>query len=279
MEADLRLRNLQPSTRGVYLGCVRRFAAYHMRSPDQMGELEVREYLAHLRDKRKLDPKTIRCNVAALRFLYANTLGRPGVVACWLSPRTERRLPVVLSRTEVDTLLKALRSLKYRAVAMTMYGAGLRVREACHLQVDDLDAHRGLLFIRDGKGGRERYAMLSRRLLEELRTYWMEARPAKPYLFPGQYPQRPLSPRSVQRVLRIAANDCGITKHVTPHTLRHSFATHLLDAGIDIRVIQALLGHRSIRTTQIYTQVSSQHVRRVQSPLDLLGTEEAKTFA
>lgn len=278
MEADLRLRNLRPSTQVCYLGCVHKFAAYHMRSPREMGEQEVRDFLVHLRDDRKLQPSTINAYVAALKFLYGNTLGRPEVVRPWLSPRRPKKLPVIVSGSEVEALLEAVESIKYRAALMTAYGAGLRIGEVCRLQVEDIDSQRMLLHIHAGKGGRDRYSVLSRRLLAVLRAYWKQVRPPKPYLFPGQEPDRPLSAKSVRKVLRKAAEACGITKRVTPHTLRHAFATHLLESGTDIRTIQVLLGHRSIRTTQLYAQVSPEHVRRTKSPLDILGTEEAKVL-
>ena len=270
MAADLRLRNLRPSTQESYLACVRTFAAYHWRSPAEMGETEVRDFLVHLRDERQLHPSTINGYVAALTFLYANTLRRAEVVVRpWFRPRIPKTVPLVLSRQEVEALLQAVESLTYRAVLMTTYGAGLRIAEVCRLHVEDVDSGRMLLRIRIGKGGHARYAMLSPRLLTVLRAYWAQERPAKPYLFPGRTPGRPVSAASVRAVLRQVITQCGIHKPATPHLLRHSFATHLLDAGTDIRTIQVLLGHRSIRTTQIYTQVSLQHLGRVTSPLDL----------
>jgi site-specific recombinase XerD len=241
-----------------------------------MGEKEIRDFLVHLRDEKKRHPSTIKTYVAALKFFYANTLGRPEVVRPWLTPAVPRKLPKILSGLEVEALLGAVQSIKYRAVLMTTYGAGLRIGEVCRLQVEDIDSGRMLLHIRDGKGGRDRYAMLSPRLLEVLRAYWKQERPPKPYLFSGKEAGTPVSAKSVRTVMRKAVEDCGIKRPVTPHILRHSFATHLLDAGTDIRTIQVLLGHRSIRTTQIYTQVSPRHIGRVKSPLDLLGTEEAK---
>jgi integrase/recombinase XerD len=273
MEADLRLRNLRPATQECYLGCARKFAAYHKRSPAEMGEKEVRDFLVHLRDEKHLNPSTIKGYVAALKFLYANTLGRPEVVRPWLHPRIEKKLPDVLSREEVETLLGAVESIKYRAALMTAYGSGLRIGEVCRLQIDDIDSGRMLLHIRDGKGGRDRYALLSPRLLEVLRTYWRAERPAGPYLFPGEKEGTHLTADSVRAVQHTVAKECGIRKRATPHILRHSFATHLHDAGTDIRTIQVLLGHRSIRTTQIYTQVSPEHLSRVKSPLDTLDTK------
>lgn len=273
MEADLRLRNLRPSTQGCYLRCARQFAAYHMRPPAEMGTAEVRDFLVHLRDVKHLGPSTIKGYVAALKFLYSNTLDRPEVVRPWLQPRVEHKLPVVLSLEEVEALLNGIESLKYRAVLMTAYGAGLRIGEVCRLQVRDVDSARMLLHIRDGKGGRDRYALLSPVLLEILRTYWRAERPVGPYLFPGQQGHEPLSAEAVRVVQHKVATQCGLRKRATPHTLRHSFATHLLEGGTDIRIIQALLGHQSIRTTQLYTHVSPEHLRRVQSPLDRLRVQ------
>jgi len=278
MEADLRLRNLRPGTQETYLGYVRAFAFYHMRSPAEMGTKEVRDFLVHLRDERKLQPMTIKGHVAALKFLYTATLGRPEVVRPWLSPRVVRKLPVVLSGTEVEAVLLAVESITYRAVLMTTYGAGLRIEEACRLQVADIDSKRMLIHIREGKGGKQRYAMLCNRLLEVLRAYFRQVRPVGDYLFPGQKSGSHLSASSVRKVLHRVIKDCGIEKRVTPHVMRHSFATHLLDTGTDIRTIQVLLGHNSIQTTQIYAQVSPQHISRVKSPLDLLGTKEAKVL-
>lgn len=270
MEADLRLRNLRPSTQECYLRCARKYAAYHMRSPAEMGTAEVRDFLVHLRDERHVSSSTIKAYVAALKFLYANTLNRPEVVQPWLLPRVEKKLPVVLSQQEVQSLLNSIESIKYRAVLMTAYGSGLRIGEVCRLQVCDVDSARMLLHIREGKGGRDRYALLSPVLLEILRTYWRAERPAGPYLFPGQQGNDHLSADAVRAVQHQVAKQCGLSKRATPHTLRHSFATHLLEGGTDIRIIQALLGHSSIRTTQIYTHVSPEYIRRVKSPLDTI---------
>ena len=272
MKADLRLRNLRPSTQRSYLGCVRKYAMYHMRSPDKMDTKEVRDFLVHLRDERELKPITIKGYVAALKFFYTATLDRPEVVRPWLSPKVPKTLPVVLSGSEIESVFNAIESITYRAVLMTTYGAGLRISEACRLKDKDIDSKRMLIHVRDGKGGKQRYAMLCDRLLDVLREYYKQVRPAGDYLFPGQKPGTHLSKDSVRKVLHKVIEDCGINKRVTPHVLRHSLATHLLDTGTDIRTIQVLLGHSSIQTTQIYTQVSPRHIRRVRNPLDMLGT-------
>lgn len=276
MKADLRLRNLRPGTQANYLNCARALAAYHHRSPAEMDWQDVRSFLLHLREEKGLSPSTQKVYVAALKFLYAVTLNRPEVVRPFFMPRVPQHVPEILSGKEVEALFQAVEDLKYRAVLMTTYGAGLRIAETCSLHIQDIDSKRMLIRVRDGKGGRQRYTILSQRLLEVLRTYYKHERPQGPYLFPGAQPDTPLSRDAVRQVLRKAAERTGLTKRVTPHILRHSFATHLLESGTDIRVIQVLLGHRSIRTTTGYAQVSTRHIARTTSPLDLLGTEKAE---
>ena len=278
MEADLRLRNLRPSTQANYLRYVQRFVAHYRRSPEEMGWEEVRGFLLHLRDEKHLSPSTQKVCAAALKFLYSVTLNRPEVVKSFCIPKVPHKLPEVLSGSEVEELFGAVRSIKYRALIMTTYGAGLRIGEVCRLHVADINSKRMLLRVREGKGGHERYVMLSERLLAVLRVYWKETRPKGPYLFSGSESDKPLSPESVRRVLRKAVKQCGITRQVTPHTLRHSFATHLLESGTDIRTIQVLLGHRSIATTTVYAQVSARHIARTTSPLDVLGTDKASAL-
>ena len=204
------------------------------------------------------------------------TLDRPEVVAGFKFPRQGRPLPDILSASEVEALLGRIASLRHRAVIMAAYGAGLRVSEACRLCVGDIDSRRGLIHVHDGKGGKDRYVMLSKRLLAVLREYWKAARPPGPYLFPGTDGADTVHRMMVNRALKQAAVDAGITKKVTPHSLRHTFATHLLEGGTDIRTIQVLLGHGSIRTTARYAKVSKRHVGRTTSPLDVLGTEEGR---
>lgn len=274
MEADLKLRNYAARTQGEYLRIMRCFTVYCGRSPDEVGEEEVRRYLLHLRDERKLGPSTLKVQGAALRFFYVVTLRRPNVVCSLGSPRVPRKLPDVLSMAEVEALLGAIRSLKYRALVMMTYAAGLRISEACRLCVEDIDSGRGVIHVRHGKGGDDRYVMLAERLLTALREYWRVQRPPRPYLFPGGVPGSPVRPESVRRVIKDAVRRAGISKPVTPHLLRHTFATHLLEAGTDIRTIQVLLGHRTIRTTQLYAQVSTGLIARTKSPLDLIPTPQ-----
>jgi site-specific recombinase XerD len=243
-----------------------------MRSPAEMAADEVRQFLLHLVEERKVSRETLRQVRSALRFLYAVTLNRP-VEILWLpSPRRQRPLPVVLSGTEVSALLDVIRSPKYRGILMTMYAGGLRISEACRLRPGDIDSKRGVLHVRDGKGGVDRSTVLSDRLLSYLRGYWRQARPTGEWLFPGRTAAGHAGVESVREVFRKAVAAVGITKALTPHNLRHSFATHLMECGVDVMVIKALLGHRSLSATQVYTHVSTEHIARTRSPLDVLGT-------
>jgi site-specific recombinase XerD len=276
MEADMRLRNFRPSTQAGYVRCVRKLAKFHRLSPDRLDAEQVRTFLVHLRDDTGLSASSIKVYIAALKFFYTVTLDRPEVTCKLRAPRVASSLPVVLSGSDVERLFAAIYSLKYRAILMTTYAAGLRIGETCQLRFADIDSARGLIHVRDGKGGHERRAMLSPRLLAALREYYRAVRPGGPYLFPGRVPTTPIRPESVRRVLRRVIEELGFDKPVTPHVLRHSFATHLLETGTDIRVIQVLLGHRSIRTTQRYTHVSARYIARTASPLDVLGTPQAE---
>jgi len=212
--------------------------------------------------------------VAGLKFLYTVTLGRPEEVAGIPWPRVRRPLPDVLSGSEVERLLAAVELCKHRMVLMAAYGAGLRVSEACSLSVGDIDSVRGVIHVRDGKGGRDRFVVLAGRLLLALREYWRIERPSGSRLFPGRKSGGCVSPESVRRALHKAVAACGLTKKVTVHALRHAFATHLLEGGTDLRTIQILLGHNSIRTTVGYLHISAARIARTKSPLDLLGTPE-----
>lgn len=270
MAEDLRLAGFSADTVRNYLYCVKQFARHFMRSPAELGEGEVRSYLLHILEERKLSHVTYRGYHAALKFLYEVTLRRPLEVESIPRHRGKPGLPVVLSGSEVKDLLGTLRQPKYRVIAMALYAAGLRVREACGLRVQDIDSKRGLILVR-GKGGKYRHVMLSRKLLLELRAYWKLERP-RDLFFPGVSDLVPVHPGSVRRALHRASREARIKKIVTPHVLRHSFATHLLESGVDLRVIQVLLGHCSIYMTARYASVSTRHIQRLQSPFDLLGT-------
>lgn len=279
MKQDLELGGYAKGTTPQYLAAASHFAAYFRRSPAELGQAEVRQYVDHLRKKRKLSASALKIHLAGIRFLYAKTLGRPEVVA-WMSwPKARPKLPVVLSRDEVLALLAAMSNPMFRVVAMVMYGAGLRISEACALEVRDIDSARSVIHVRNGKGGRERYVMLGDRVLSALRTYWAAMRPPRPFLFPGDDPRKHIDAARVRAAFNGAVVACGFQKRVTPHVLRHSFATHLLEAGTDVRVIQSLLGHASIRTTMRYTQVSQAHLAKTKSPLDLPAAPRTRTPA
>lgn len=269
MKADLELRGFAATTQKEYLQRAQNFVAYHGRSPDEMGEREIREFLLHLVKVKKAGPATHHIYVAAIKFLYTSTLNRPKAVANIPWPNVPQRLPDIMTAEEVERLFREIRSLKHRAILMTAYGAGLRISEACSLEMNDIDSKRMLIHVREGKRSKDRYVMLSDRLLEILRVYWRSERPKGRHLFPGAIPERPITPSAVQRSLKQVVAECGFRKRVTPHSLRHGFATHLLEAGVDIRVIQRLLGHTSIQTTARYTKVSRAHVGHTKSPLDM----------
>jgi site-specific recombinase XerD len=249
-----------------------------MRSPEEMGEAEIRAFMLHLVEKRRISPETYRQVRSALRFLYFQTLQRPVDVE-WLPTRRHgKRLPLVLSGTEVEALLAAVRSPKYRAILMTLYGGGLRIFEACRLRPEDIDSKRLVMRIKEGKGKVDRYTLLSRRLLDELRDYWRLERPEGGWMFPGETKEGHVSPESARKVFHRALVEAGISKQVTPHVLRHCFATHLIESGVDVTVVQALLGHTSLRATSIYTHVSVEHIGRTRSPLDLLGSPAGRVL-
>lgn len=266
---DMKLRNLAPGTQRNYILHVAAFAKYYRRSPEQLGIEEVRNYLLYLLEDRKLSAEAVNQTVSALKFVYLTTLEMPWTGEYFPRAKRPRSLPVVLSHEELLAFFDHIPSMKYRAALMVAYGAGLRVSEVVALRVDDIDSQRMLIRVRQGKGGKDRYAMLSPRLREVLRRYW-RAFPSKLYLFPSWRGGRHMSPTALQIACREAALRAGLKKKVTVHTLRHSFATHLLENGTDVRIIQVLLGHSRIDTTARYTQVSAQLIGGAVSPLDRL---------
>lgn len=269
MLSDLQLRNYSPKTQTEYIRCAYNFVAHFRRPAEEMGEFHVRQFLLHLVQVRRVSPSTLKMHVAALKFLYRITLNRPRVVERIPYPKIPKTLPDVLTQEEVMAIIEAVRSVKHRTIIATAYAGGLRITEACRLQVrGDIDSTRMLIHVRAGKGGKDRYVMLSERLLILLREYWKQARPEGIYLFPGQDPDQPITSDSVYRVFKKALAKTGLAKHATLHTLRHCFATHLMESGVDTRVIQALLGHGSIKTTSRYTHVSGQLIGRTKSPFD-----------
>lgn len=273
MDGDLRLRGLSEVTRTEYLRRIRHFVAYYRLSPDQLGAEEVRRYLLHLSDELHIGPANLKTHIAAIKFLYNVTLDRPEVVARVRFPKVPIKLLDIPSPTEVAAVLSELESPVYRTLLFCAYGAGLRVSEACHLCVGDIDSTRMVIIVRAGKGGRDRYAMLSPILLDALRRYYRQLRPPQPYLFQGKIPGKPVPVEGVQTALRMALQRSGVSKRITPHTLRHAFATHSLEAGTDLRVIQTLLGHLNIRTTVRYLHVSTQMISKSRSPFDAIVSE------
>jgi site-specific recombinase XerD len=248
---------------------VARFAAHYGRCPSELGPEEAKAYLHQLIETEKMSWSLFNQAVCALRFLYRVTLERPEMIPHLPYPRQERRLPTVLSVGEVTRFFQALTHPRDRVALLTIYAAGLRVSEVLRLKPADIDSDRMLIHVRQGKGRKDRMVMLSPTLLEELRHYVRWARPYH-WLFPGSDPTQPLSARALQRACRRAGEMARIGKRVTPHIIRHTFATHLLDAGTDLRIIQTLLGHRSVRTTTVYTHVSTQRLQATTSPLDRL---------
>lgn len=267
MRDDMRIRNYSPHTQTCYISHVRRFAEHFKISPDKLGPQHIREYQAYLLNQGA-SHDTLNNLGSALRFFYKITLRRPLMIDHIPLPKRSRKLPTVLSRKEVARLLEALPNLKHRAMLNVLYGCGLRVSELVNLQIPDIDSERMFVIVRQGKGKKDRMVPLSARLLEVLREYWRAYQP-KPWLFPGLPASRPITNRSVLRVCRNAAEKAGIEhKNVTPHTFRHSFATHLLESGTNVRAIQLLLGHSSLGTTAHYTHVSQADGLCTASPLD-----------
>jgi len=270
MHEDLLLKAYSPHTQKAYLRCARHFASHYMRSPEEMGEQEVRDFLFYLVRDRKASPATLDMYVNALKFLYNITLKRPEDVKGIFHPKRPKTLPVILSPEEVLRVFAAIRSVKHKAIIATAYAAGLRISEVCGLRIADIDSQRMRIHVRSGKGKKDRYVMLGESLLALLRQYYQKGRPQGDYLFPGQKPQHHISTTTVSRVLQKVIRETGLSKKVTMHTLRHCFATHLLEAGTDIRILQVLLGHSSIRTTLLYTHSTDGLVQKLVSPLDML---------
>jgi integrase/recombinase XerD len=269
MTNDMRLRNFSPYTQRGYLFSVARFARHFNMSPANLGPDQVREYLNQL-VAQNISASYFNLNVAALRFLYAVTLERDWVLIKLPFQKRPRKLPTVLSLEEVTRFLATVSDCKMRAVLVTAYAAGLRVFEVVALRVCDIDSKRMTLRIADGKGGKQRLVMLSPKLLELLRVYWKDEHPRGEWLFPGRDPDQHISIRSVQLACQTARDAASIGKHITMHTLRHSFATHLLEAGTNLCTIKLLLGHRSLSTTARYLHVATSTVCAVPSPLDRL---------
>jgi len=272
MVHDLELAGYVPKTRLIYLNAIRDFAKHFRRSPAEMGADDVRAWVGRLTKEAGIGPQRIRQHMAALKFLYTKTLWKPQAVSFLSWPSDPQKLPTVLAADEVERLLAALQRPKYRVFFTTVYATGLRLREACRLETGDIDAARNVIHVRHGKGHKERFVMLSPRLLVILRAYWSLERPPAPWLFASSTSGRCLNADMARKALKLAAAKAGVDKRVTPHVLRHSFATHLLEGGTDLRVIQVLLGHGSIKTTTRYARVSTELIGKTQSPLERLKT-------
>jgi integrase/recombinase XerD len=272
MIEDMRMRKLSPKTRSAYIRHVLQFARYLRRSPDTATVEDLRNYQLHLVD-HGTSPISLNAAITGLKFFFGVTLDRGAMVTKMQPVFVPRTLPVVLSREEAARLIAAADNLKHQTALSVAYGAGLRASEVVGLKVGDIDSQRMVLRIQQGKGGKDRYAMLSPVMLERLRTWWRVARAQGKmldggWLFPGMNPIDPLSPRQLNRAVHAAARAAGLDKRVSMHTLRHSFATHLLEQKEDIRVIQVLLGHKKLETTALYTQVATEVLRQVISPIE-----------
>ena len=274
MLEDMQVRRLSPFTQRTYVETVARFARYFDRSPERLGPEQIRAYQVYLATERRLATGSLLVAVAALRFLYRVTLRRRWPIDDVIpAPKKPQSLPVVLSPQEVVRLLDAVKPAKHRAILTTCYAAGLRISEAVRLTVSAIDSERMVLRITKGKGQKDRYVMLSPKLLAVLRAWWKVERP-RHWLFPGERPEAPITRGAVQLACRIAARRARLAKVVTPHSLRHAFSVHLLEAGTDLRTIQLLLGHRSLQTTARYLRVATTKVCATASPLDLLPRPE-----
>lgn len=276
MKDHMLLRRLSEGTIEQYLKHARTFVAYHMIPPDQMGEAEIREYLVDIVCMGASTSKQ-KMAVAAIKYLYRHVLNRPEEVANIPWPKVSSELPEILDRAEILALFDAAASPLHREAFHCAYGSGLRVSDVCRLRVDDLDAERGVIHVRLGKGRKDRLTVLPRELVLGLRGYWRIARPRRPWLFPGRTTAGHVGRRCLQDGFNAACTRAGITRKVTFHSLRHACATHLLEAGVSIRVIQAMLGHKSLRTTERYTQVRADSLARVPDLLaSVYGTEKLR---
>jgi site-specific recombinase XerD len=270
MTEDMQVRNLSDHTQSSYVLQVSQFARHFKKSPDLLGPEEIRSYQVYLTNEKKLSPRSIIVSASALRFFYRVTLKKKWEFDQTIPvPKAPKTLPVVLSPEEVRYFLGCVESIKHRTILTTCYAAGLRISEALHLQPESIDRQRMVIRVEQGKGQKDRYVMLSPKLLTTLEDYWRAVRP-KTWLFPGDIPDQPLTRFAVEAACRAAHRQSGLAKLVTPHSLRHAFAVHLLEAGTDLRTIQLLLGHRSLATTAQYLRIATSQVCATASPLDML---------
>ena len=274
---ELQLRRYSVSTQKHYVSAVRGLAAHYRVSPDQLSPTQVQDYLLHLMQQRQLKWNTVNATVSGLKFFYGQVLKRPDILLSIPQRRTPRRLPEIYSAQELQRLFATARDIRGRVLLMTIYGGGLRIGDVIPLQVADIDSQRRMIRVRGSKGDKDRYTLLSNRLLQELRAYWKIHRPPL-WLFPGKDPKEHLSSGTARRIFQYAKNKAGIVKGGSVHILRHSFATHLLEAGVDLRTIQILLGHSSIRSTVWYLHLTRKTLDATQNPLDLLDLSHLPSF-
>ena len=274
MYQDLLLGDYADITQRIYLDAITEMAQYFSRSPAELERDQLRDYVQYLKDEKCSTGNRLRQHLSAIKFIYSRTLGKPELVSFITWPASPKTLPIVLSRDEVSALLAAIQVSTYRMIASTIYATGLRIAEVCALQTGDIDSKRSVIHVRSGKGNKPRLVPLPPLLLDQLRAYHKVERPWPPYLFTSHATRGPVTALTVRRVLRQAAKQAGIDKDVTPHVLRHSFATHLLEAGTELRVIQTILGHASIQTTTRYTQVSAEIIAKTFSPYQQLAQSQ-----
>ena len=271
MTEDMQLRNLAVNTQISYLQQISLFARYFNKSPELLGPEAIRAYQVYLTNERKLAPGTVLIAVAALRFLYKVSLKKDWSFEDIIpAPKKPQKLPIVLSPEEVLQFLGCVGNTKHRAILTTCYAAGLRISEAVHLRPADIDSQRMVIRVEQGKGQKDRYVMLSPKLLENLRAYWRAVRPQGGWLFEGDIAGQPITRNAVELACRKARQLSRIRKPISPHSMRHAFAVHLLESGTDVRTIQLLLGHRSLATTARYLRIATSKVCSASSPLDLL---------
>ena len=272
MLEDMQLRGLAKNTQQSYMDCVKALAKHYNRRPDQLSEDEIRNFFLYLIKNKRLRENTIRIYVYGIKFFFEKTLQRQWPVLNLIRAKTRKKLPVVLSTEEVRKLLSLVRIPKNRVCLTTIYSCGLRLSEATHLKVSDIDGKRMVIEIRNSKGGEDRYVPLPRKTLDLLRKYWLECR-SESWLFPSKIKDGHICNSSIQWCFKVILHESGITKHASVHTLRHSYATHLLESGVDIRVIQGILGHRNPKSTMIYTHLTQKIVKKVQSTVDNLMSD------
>lgn len=278
MAGDMRIRNFANATIDAYTFHVDKFCQYFGKTADELGPEQIREYQLYLVNEKKASWSSFNQAVCGLRFLYQVTLQKPWTIRHIPFGKRPKKLPVVLSNEEATSLLECVENPKHRAVLMTCYAAGLRLTEATHLKIQHIDGQRQQLHIMAGKGAKDRLVPASPRLLEELREYWKIGRPAN-YLFPGKTPDVPLSSATIQKAMKLGLAQAGIKKAASPHTLRHSWATSMLEAGVDLLTISKILGHASFVTTMVYLHVRRQHFDRTPSPIDWLPVRQCPKWA